>query len=179
MILKEKAYIINNVNWSEPWFTPDEIFYAESYGKAKQKVLNMIKYDDYTDNIGNVITYLTLRMVRSKENDKYLTINNDIKTLSQINQANEISERNNYYSQLITENPNAKVYIKKRGSYYCEGKCGYTEQISNAGVYTIQDAIKEVCGCDIGDNMSVVLIDETEHNNLINNKIEELKGKLI
>jgi hypothetical protein len=68
MILKEKAWIINKSNFSEPWFVPDDVFYADTVGKVKYKILTVLLYDNLKDYKGDDITYLTLRVLRSPEN---------------------------------------------------------------------------------------------------------------
>lgn len=176
--LHSKAWKIDTSNFAEPWFAPDDIWYAETRGKAKKIIFDTIRHDGYQDSKFNEITFLSLNVVRAKHADKYL-VNGEVKKLDRIEYDEKVEERNKKLDKLLCENPNGYAYIKKGGYYYMSGYCGYTEFRTNAGVYTLQDAIEEVKRCSLKDSMAAILIDNEEHNKLISEKIEELKKKLI
>ncbi len=178
MQLVEKAWSINPYNFREPHKAPETVVYSPTPGQAKQKLLSEIRYDDFKDYVGNDISFLNLRIKRAKPADKYL-IDGITKTLADIEYAEKVRAKNEAIDKLVSENPTAMAYIRKGGQYYRSNCQGYTEQLTNAGVYTIQRAAREVRGCSLLDRMQVVMINNEEHNKMINDKIEELKEKLI
>ncbi len=178
MELKEKAYSVNNSNFDEPYFAPEKCYYAENVGKAKKKCLDDIKYDGYTDTKGKDISFINLKMQRAKCADKYL-VDGKIKTLVDIEYDKRLKERNDAIDLLVSENPTAKAYVKKGGYYYRPNSSGYTERTHEAGIYSIQEAAAEVKGISERDCASVILIDNDVHNKMINEKIEDLKTRLI
>ena len=177
-ILQSKAFTINNRNFREPYFAPDVTVYADTASKAKSKILSKIKYDECKDIYGEIINFITLRVMRAKSADKYL-VDGQLKTLHDIEYDRKVKEKNERLDLLVAQNPNAKAFIKKGGSYYCSNYCGYTERKTEAGIYSIEDAVKSAKGCSLGDYMDVVILDPIEHNKMINDKINELKSKLI
>lgn len=178
MILKEKAWIVNKNCFSEPWFVPDDVFYAETVGKVKYKILPVLYYDNLKDIKGEDMTYLTLKVLRSPENDKYL-VDDKIKKMCDIEYDKEVKERNDNLDSILKENPNGFAYIKKGGYYYRPNNNGYTEYIIEAGVYPISEAVSSVKHCSLRDNMKMIVIDKDEHNLMVENKIKELKSRII
>ena len=176
MILKSRAWVLNKNIFSEPWFVPDDVFYAETASKAKSGFLSTI--DGLNDYCHNDITFLSIRVKRSKENDKYL-IDGEVKKLYQIEYDRKKKERDENLDLILKENPTAKAYIIKGGVYYRPKNSGYSEYILEAGIYSIQDAVQSVKMCSLGDNMRLEIIDVDEHNKRINDKIENLKTRLI
>ena len=71
------------------------------------------------------------------------------------------------------------AYIVKGGRYYRSNHCGYTEFKSMAGIYTVSEAAMCVRGCDLGDNMRMILIDKDAHNAMIKERITDLQSRLI
>jgi hypothetical protein len=65
MELKEKAWVFNKSKFEEPYFTPDDVFHAETFTKAKSIALKSIEYDDYKTFLGEEITYLNIPLVRA------------------------------------------------------------------------------------------------------------------
>ncbi len=169
----EKAWAINPTNFREPHFAPDNVYYSETQGKAKNKILSEIRYDDFEDYHGEKIGFLNLKIKRAPKADRYL-VDGVMKTLYQIEYDERVRQKNEAIDKLVFENPKAKAYIKKGCKYYMAGFCGYTEILTNAGVYTIQEAAHSVKRSDLNDFMHVVMIKNQEHN-----KIEQLKSQLI
>ena len=177
-VLVEKAWAINPHNFKEPHFAPDGIFHATSPGQAKLKILREIRYEDHKTYTGDDITFLNIKIKRAPSADTY-KLGEQTKSLSQIQYELEVKERNEKLEKLIQDNPGAKAYIAKGGLYYRPGSCGYTERLVDAGVYSIEHAAREVRGCSLGDHMRVAVIKTEEHNKMINDKIEDLKSRLI
>ncbi len=179
MKLIEKAWIINNSNFEQPWFVPEDIYYAETSGKAKTKILNSYDIDDLLDKNGNILTFLTLKLIRAKNGDKYLLSDGSIRTLSTIKYFKEKKERDDKLDSIYIKNPNSKAYIRKGGYYYRNNFCGYTEYQIEAGIYSIIEAIDSVKKTSLESNLSLELINDHEHNLMIKSKIAELENKII
>ena len=178
MKLVQKAWEINKNNLMEPWFAPDETVFADTVGKAKSQMLKVIGYDEHRDWKGEPITFLNLKVVRNKNCDRY-DVGGEIKNLYQIQHDKERKEKFDAIDKMVADNPNGKAYIKKGGSYYRPDSCGYTERIIEAGIYTVQYAASSVKSCSLGDGMQMILINPTEHNKILNDKIEDLKSRLL
>ncbi len=178
-LLAEKAYVINNINFDEPWYCPDKIFYSTTVGKAKLLALNEIRYDGFTDKYTDQdISFLNIRMKRDFDNDKYI-VDGILKTKNSIDYDQQVNERKIKYQKIVADNPNGKAYILKRGSYYMSGWCGYTDYKHKAGIYDVAEAARHVMSCSLRDNMHMVLIDPVEHNEMILKEIEALKTRLV
>lgn len=77
----------------------------------------------------------------------------------------------------ILNNPDIQYcYILKRGLYYCDSWCGYSDYRTKAGVYTKQEAIDHARNIK---EIFIVPINNAEHNTLISKEIEKLKARLI
>lgn len=180
--LKNKAWIINVFDIMEPWYIPEEPFFGETNSEAKSKAFKAIGSDTYAirDKYGDWqdLTYLNLRMIRTKHHDQY-ELNGEVLSVRQIQDKEERLIQKETLEQLIIDNPEAFVYIKKGGYYYGPKYCGYTESPINAGIYPIKDGVREVLGCDIKDNMKVILIEKEIHNQRIKKRISELESLII
>ncbi len=178
MILQQKAWAINPANFDQPWHVPDSPYYAETQGKAKQKVLADLRYDDYVDLNGKPIDFLNLKVKRAKHADKYL-VDGQQKTLGQIEYDERRKQKVFQISKLVADNPNAMAYIRKGGKYYRPSHSGYTEILTNAGIYPIAEAARTVLACSLDDRMMLEVIDSNEHNKMMNQAIEDLKSRII
>lgn len=177
MELHTMAWVINKNKLAEPWFAPDEVYYGSSVGKVKRKALNDL--DGHLSSIfKEPFTFLNVPLVRAKQFDKYI-IDGIIKTMADIDYDNRKAKQDTELLKIVNENPDGMAYIIKGGMYYRPDNCGYTEFKSMAGVYPVSDAARSVRGCSLGDNMRMVLIDKDEHNAMINERIEDLKTRLI
>jgi hypothetical protein len=178
MVLVEKAWVLKSFGFDEPWHVPDDVFYGETKGKAKTNAMNAIRYDGLKTSSGDDVTFTNIPLVRAKQYDKYM-IDGVVKPLATIEHEGLLQKRRDKLMELVVNNPNGKAYIRKGGYYYRPGYCGYTERINDAGVYTIEEAVGEVLGTGVNDNMWVVVIIPEEHNKMIQQNIEELKQRLI
>ncbi len=178
MILQQKAWAINTVNFDQPWHVPDGPYYAETKGKAKQKVLADLRYDNFVDHNGKQIDFLNLKVYRAKLADKYL-VDGQQKTLGEIEYDERRKQKVVQISKLVADNPNAMAYIRKGCKYYRPGHAGYTEILTSAGVYPIAEAARTVLACSLDDMMMLEVIDNSEHNKMIRDAMEDLKSRLI
>lgn len=173
----EKAYIVPQHQYNEPWFAPEIIVYANTRSEAKTKALNKLD-DEYLDKWGEPIGFLNIKILRHKIYDKYL-IDGELKTKEQIDRDNIYKQREEMLDKLLSDNPGSMAYIKKGSYYYMPNSCGYTERKDTAGIYTIEDAVSEVRHCSINDCMQAIVINKEEHNKMIMDKINDLKIRLI
>lgn len=177
MKLIEKAYTINKSNLNEAWFITDDVFYADTVGKAKQLVFQEhdFKYGDITDRFGDKITFITLKVKRAPIYDKYL-VDGEIKTKLQIERYNHEKKRIENLNAIYSLNPNSFAYIMKNGVYYRDNYRGYVHNQEYAGVYNIKEAVDYAIRCS---ELTIILIDPIKHNEKINSHIELLKSHLI
>lgn len=173
--LIERAWVVNPSNFEEPYFAR-QIYYAETAGKAKNKMLPDL--DGYKDFLGEYICFLSLRVSRAKDADIYL-VGGEKKIKRDIEYDNKKKEQSEMLDSLVANNHDAMAYIKKGGYYYRPNNNGYTEFEAFAGVYPIADAAMSVKGCSLGDCMRMIIINKAEHNKMITDKIEDLKTRLI
>lgn len=177
MELLQKAWVIDKNKLSEPWFAPDNVYYGETVGKVKNKALYDLE-GHTTALFKEPFTFLNVPLIRAKYADKYI-VDGETKTLASIDYDNRKSEQRESLLKIVSNNPNAFAYIIKGGMYYRPNNCGYTEFKSMAGIYPIDEAARTVVSCDLGDHMKLVLINNEEHNAMINECIEDLKSRLI
>lgn len=153
--------------------------YGKTEREARVKLLTMcINAGCDTDYFGDDLEYIKLRTKRIPELDKYL-VDGKLKTLSEIKYDHDVQENKDKLKRLLEENPTAYAYIRKGGYFYCSNFCGYTEFKENAGVYTIQEAVRECLGVDLRDYMRPEIIDVARHNKLIDDKINALQSRKI
>jgi len=175
MTLHQKAWEINPNRLLEPWFSGDEVYYG-TRGQAKSSALP--DYDAARTCSDEEITYLNIPIRRAKNMDKYL-VNGEIKTRSQIEYDEEKACKFAEIDDTVSNNPNSKAYIRKGGYYYRPDCNGYCSSVLDAGVYSVQEAAKSVKRSSLGDCMALILIDKEDHNRAINNRIADLKTRLI
>lgn len=179
-VLSEKAWIVNRSNFSEPWHVEDTAFYGKTMSKAKAEAFKSFRYDSWNVRNPNTdeweeLTYLNLKMSRAEYFDKYV-LNGEVLTKSRIEDKVKTKEREIELNQLILDNPDAYVYIKKGGYYYRSNNSGYTEYELFAGVYPIRDGVRTVLNSSLGDYRRVVLIDKEKHNERIDEYILKLEN---
>ncbi len=176
--MKTKAYQLNNSNFNEPWFAPEITVYADTRGEAKQLILAQIRWYDHVDKYDEPIGFLNIKVVRAKHLDLKL-VNGEYKTQFKIDEDKRYDDFNAELDKLLIDYKGGFAYVKKGGSYYRPNSCGYTEFRTRAGIYTIQEAVREVRGCSLMDCMQAVPIDKIEHNKLLQDEIDSLSSRLL
>jgi hypothetical protein len=152
---------------------------SENEHLARKEALSLLhEHDISEDHFGNEFSYISLRLKRLPELDKFM-IGNRVRSREEIDYDRKKDERDEEFKQMLSDNPNGYAYIRKGGYYYQPNHCGYTEYISYAGVYTIQEAVRACLGMSLSDYMRPILIDVDEHNQMINKQIDGLKTRLI
>lgn len=156
-----------------------QIVVAESEKLARKEALNLLRENQIdSDHFGNEFTYISLNLKRFPECDKFM-VGNKVMSRDDIDYEKKKNDRDAEFRQLLSDNPGGWAYIRKGGSYYRPNSCGYTEFKPYAGVYPLKDAVKECIGMSLAEYMRPILIDVTEHNEMMNKHIEELKSRII
>jgi hypothetical protein len=152
---------------------------ANDRNQARYILLDKIRYGDYKvydDNLERTdITYWNIPVKRWKNSDIYEFEEQDL-SLYKINQILEQRKRFAELDLILDDKSVKYCYIKKRGAYYRPDSNGCTSYITQAGVYTKEEAVSKAKSCD---ELVVLPIDVFEHNKMILAKIEDLKSNLI
>lgn len=146
---------------------------APTKNKAKSKLLPETKY--LVNRYGEEITYLNIPIFRDNTVD-LVEFQDEV---MQRFKAENLIQSYKHLDELNTILNDPKIeycYIIKRGSYYGDNYCGYTEYKYKAGIYPKEDAVRHCRGCN---ELSLISIDIQEHNTYIQKHIEELKKKII
>jgi len=162
--ISEGAYYSGNI----------EPVYAETRGQAKKLFLPDIQEYELRFST-EPITFLNIPIRRCKELDKF-DFDGDILTKYEYEENKIKIERENKLKNILSDDNISHCYILKRGSFYADNYCGYTQYISKAGVYKKSDAVSCANSCN---ELDIIPINNKEHNDLINNEIENLKNRLI
>jgi len=156
-----------------------DYFYADNEKQARKIALKECEYNGIeTDYNDEPLTYISIKVYREPSKDKFL-VDGQLKTKKEIESDKRRSDRNAGFRKLLEENPEGMAFIKKGGYYYRKNYSGYTEHRTDAGVYTLAQAVRECLGMSESEYMRPELIDIAEHNKMILEKIEELKTRLI
>lgn len=131
--IAEKAWVLDNSNLYEPWFHNDDIIYYGTRGQAKKRA--------FTDNDagrlsnGDDVSFLTIKVKRSIEDDKIIINDNIIKRseLKQIERLDNISKlpKNKFFYVQDRRN-----YIGNAVLWWAKNSRGYVTDISKAHKYT-------------------------------------------
>jgi len=178
--LLKKAYRID-LNKIEEGFAYSEKFcHAETVGKAKKILLDMVRYEDMClydffkcEKIE--LTYLNIPVFRYPESDLF-EFEGEEMCKWQIERELEKRKRFAEYDAMLADENITHCYIMKRGVYYAPNCNGYTEYSIKAGVYEKSDAVRHAKSCD---ELTIVPIKIDEHNERILKTIEDLKTRII
>lgn len=172
----EKAYQVNFDKVEDGFLATDVWCHASTRNEARKTLLKKIIYDDwklkYTDD---TLSYLTIPVKRCVELD-LVEFRGKIIPRTKIKGILEEEEKNKYLESILNDKSISHCYIKKNGYYYKPNSVGYTEYIAKAGVYSKEDAILHARYCN---ELSVIPIDITAHNDTINQEIRTLQSNLI
>lgn len=172
-----KAYRIDLSKILSEGFLYDDIFcYATSRNEAKYKLLEKIRYDGmqllYSSD---EITYMNIPVIRYKEAD-LLPFEGNYITQREIDILLMKRERLNNFDAILNDASVSHCYIRKHGSYYRPDACGYTIMRAIAGVYTKEEAVSHGKSCD---DLHIIPINTSEHNQMILDEIKDLQSRLI
>lgn len=171
----KKAYEIDLDRLEEGYLSDSIICYAENFNKAKTELLKMVKYDGWKLKYsGDELTYLNIPVKRRKSSDQVIFEGNKVTRYS----IDGIIKERERIAKLdeILNNPNIKYCYIIKGSYYRPNSCGYTSIKSEAGVYPKDEAVKHAKSVR---EIRLEWCDVEEHNRMINDKIRELRGRLL
>lgn len=173
--IAEKAYELNLDKIEGGEYTTPCISYAETRGKAKNEILEDIKYASLrTRWTGEEIDYTNVPVRRAKQEDIVLFEGRGVKRWRV---ADILSERvREVELDELLNNPDVEYCYIYKGSYYRPNSAGYTDFKTKAGVYTKQDAVRKAKHCN---KLRLEVVDIEEHNQLIRDEINELSTRLI
>jgi hypothetical protein len=170
-----KSYEIDLDKLAEGFLSDSIICYAENLNKAKTKLLRMVKYDYWVLKYsGEVLTYLNIPVKRRKSSDKVIFEGKEV-VRSSINELISERERIDKLDEILN-NPNIKYCYIIKGGYYRPNSCGYTSLRFEAGVYPKDEAVTHAKSVR---EIRLEYVDINEHNEMINQKIKELQGRLL
>ena len=171
----KKAYEIDLDRLEEGYLSDSIICYSENMNKAKTELLKMVKYDDWKlKNSDDELTYLNIPVKRRKSSDQIIFEGKQVLRCS-IDLIIKERERIAKLDEILN-NPNIKYCYIIKGIYYRPNFCGYTSIKSEAGVYPKDEAIKHAKSVR---EIRIEWCDVEEHNQMINDKIRELTGRLL
>ena len=171
----KKAYEIDLDKLDGGYLSDSIICYAENVNKAKIELLKLIKYDNWIHRYsGEELSYLNIPVKRRKSADKVIFDGKEVVRYS-IDELIEQRERIKKLDEILND-PNIKYCYIIKGDYYRPNSRGYTSSRFEAGVYPKKEAVnhaKSVRG------IRLECVDINEHNEMINQKIVELKERLL
>jgi hypothetical protein len=171
----EKAYEIDLEQIDEGFLFDTVICHAENSNKAKVKLLEKIKYDNWRLKYTHEdLSYLNIPVKRKKSSDKVVFEGEEIRRWK----IDDILNKRERYSKLdsILNNPDVQYCYIWKGEYYRPNYKGYTYHQWEAGVYPKKDAVKHAKSVN---EIRLICVNVTEHNKLIRHKISQLEENLI
>ncbi len=171
----KKAWKIDFRKIKEGFLFCERICFADNVREAKKSLLNEVKYEELETLNGDDVGYLNIPVVRAKGLDVVLFDDKEI-AIYEVSNILQKRKRDKELNKLLEDNGVLFCYIIKNGLYYRPSACGYTSLIEDAGIYKKEEAIEHARFCD---EISLVPVFSEEHNKRIEDKIEELKTKLI
>lgn len=171
----KKGYKIDLSRLDEGYLSDSIICLAESRNEAKKELLKKVRYDNwklkYSDD---ELNYLNIPVIRCENADKII-FEGELVSRYKIELIKKEKERLCSLSEIL-EDPLVKYCYIYKGSYYCSNFSGYTSQKENAGIYTKKEAVDHAKSVS---EIKIIPINIEEHNKIINDKINYLKGKIL
>lgn len=172
----KKAYRINWDLISEGYLSSNPIVYAERRNEARKYLLFIVDCDEWkllhTDE---PLNYLNIP-VRRSPNDDIVEFEGHEVVKNQIDEILFKRLRQKQLDDIMNDNNVTHCYISKSGSYYRPNSAGYTNHKYEAGVYPKKEAVKSARTCY---ELLIIPLCTSNHNQMIRDKIQELKLKLI
>lgn len=174
--LIKKAYCLNLERIMEGFLCSEVVVHADSHNVAKSLLLFETAHEGHrVSRTGEDVTYLNIPVKRSPENDIYEFEGNHI-CFNKIQGILKERERRESLQTILDDATIAFCYIRKRGCYYRPNDAGYTEMQTRAGIYDKEGAVKRAISCE---ELTLVPVDMTKHNALLQAEIDEMKQRLI
>lgn len=171
----EKGWQINLLWIDEGYLYSECVCSATTKGKAKSKLLKQNEVRNMILRTGEELTFLNIPLIACPEVDLVMYEGEPVRR----NKVSEIEQRKAHQGSLqaiIDDVAVTHCYIRKRGTYYQDNYCGYTEYRIAAGVYPKADAVNHCRRCE---DLTAVPIDIEDHNAHLNKHIESVKQRLI
>lgn len=151
---------------------------AVSRTKAKSALLREAKINHYDLELsytGKEVTYLNIPIIRCEEADIILYDGQEVSRYK-AEELQRLKEHREKHQAILDDESITHCYIMKRGLYYGDDYCGYTEFKLKAGIYLKKDAIRE---CINLLELRAIPINVSEHNDYMSKHIEDLTNRLI
>jgi len=173
---RQKCYEIDFSKIDEGYLSCETFCQAETVGKAKSLLMEQIRHDSWKLKYSNEdVAYLNIPVKRSKENDIY-----DFEGVNMVMSIIRIKlrerQRVDELNTVLNDESIKYCYIKKRGLYYLPTSSGYTERITQAGVFEKVCAVGSAKSCD---EIIIVPINIFDHNQRIANEVKELNSRIL
>lgn len=141
---------------------------ADSIGKARKKLFEMSR--DMTLRNGDEITFTNLPIIRNPKLDLY-DFEGQHLTKQKIEEIVKERQRLSKLQEILDDESIVYVFIFKRGYYYGNNWCGYTDAQHRAGVYNKSEAVSHARSCE---ELTVIPIDIDNYNQMLNSEISKL-----
>lgn len=175
LTLADKAWRVDYTKIDEGYLSAGNICYCNTRGQAKSKIWEQVKYDGWKLLASDdELSFINLPVVRAKELDKYHFEGNSYSKY-EIEEILYERSRIKKLDELLNNDNIQWCYIRK-GSYYKPNSCGYTDFKIWAGVYSKTEAVKHAKSCK---GLTIVPINISEHNKMIQDEIENLQTRII
>jgi hypothetical protein len=169
----QKAYMVNLDRIDEGYLHDSDYstVTADSIGKARKKLFEMSR--DMTLRNGAEITFTNLPIIRNPKLDLY-DFEGQHLSKRKIEEIVKERQRLSKLQEILVDESIVYVFIFKRGCYYGNNWCGYTDAQHRAGVYNKSEAISHARGCE---ELTVIPINIDNYNNMLSKEIENLELK--
>lgn len=169
-----KAYEINLDKIHEGYHYEQKFCLADDMRGARKQLINIAKLHDMELKWGGAVTYLNLPVRRLPSHDIIKVNGVDYVRYKWVEQVAK-AQRNKLLDDILN-NPDIQYCYIYKGGFYRPNSCGYTSHMSEAGVYKKGEAVAHARGVQ---EIKLIPINIEEHNKMINEKIENLKSRLI
>ena len=170
-----KGYKIDLNRINEGFLYSDVICHAESLNQARSILLKKSQHDGMELLSGKDFSYTTIPVVRCHDADLH-NFEGQFLTQREIEDILTNRKRLDYFKGILEDPAITHCYIRKHGSYYRPNACGYTSLKIMAGIYEKVDAVNHGKSCS---DLQIIPINQTEHNQFIQEAINELQSRII
>lgn len=174
-----KAWEVYANNIIEPFYYSDIIVYAEDGNKAKaivwkNNIQNIVEarvkcFKSWRDERN--IKYTDLRVSRRRNEDR-VEYDGKIVTKEEVEKLEWCKTRTEYAKYLMDNFPDKQVVVRKGSSYWGRDKCGYSDSIIYAGLYSTKEGYEIVYDSSWGRSERVELCDPSIINAEIDKEVD-------
>jgi hypothetical protein len=171
-----KAYICTaDIDEKEYLIGEGIIVMGKTAGEAKKNALSeMSDYEMWGS--GEYVTYTDIRVRRRPSCDIVLFEGEELKVYD-VDYEIRKRYRDNFLNDLLKNHPNkgAYIYCGCRGGYWGPNHNGYYSNKNDAGIYSIEEAVRIVKSNDLDRNESIEIVNVDSEIELLKKKMVELQ----